>query len=141
MKIKPSQAVLNALGLHAAVPPPPTSSSTFALHPPGTAPYPGSLFGSRTSTYNLLHLLRIPTVAVAAAPAPAPAVIIPVLGQYSLIHSALRPRLRFCLSNIFYIKAQPQPLCAHGAFLQNITSPPPRLPDPIAVFIFSEGSL
>lgn len=59
---------------------------------------------------------------VAVAAAAAPAVIIPVLGRYSLIHSALRPRLRFCLFNIFYIKAQPQPLCAHGAFLQNITS-------------------
>lgn len=115
--------MLNALGLHAAVPPPPSSSSTSDVSTRATPYiyiyvyiYPGSLFGQRTSTSNLLHLLQGVTAAAAA-----PAVIIPpVLGRYSLIHSVLRPRLRFCLSNISYIKAQPPLLCV--LFLYVISS-------------------
>lgn len=86
-KIKPSQAVLNALGLHAAVPPPPTSSSTFAFHP---RRHPISRFPFRSENLHLQHSLLSTDKSGSGSNSASTS---PVLGRYSLIHSALRPRL------------------------------------------------
>lgn len=131
-KIKPSQAVLNALGLHAA------AVRRHLLQPLPPPPFPSHI----QVPFSVREPPAFSTSCGVTAAAAAPAVIIPVLGRYSLIHSVFRPRLRFCLSNISYIKAPRQPRrcrCATAfyiipePFLQKYHEPPRC----IAVFFYS----
>lgn len=120
-KIKPSQAVLNALGLHAAVPPPPTSSSTFAFHPRRN---PTPRFPFRSENLHLQPSLLSTDKSGNGSNSASTSRHHP--GAWPVLTHSLRApsaSLRFCLSNISYIKAQPRPLYARRIFLQNITNP------------------
>lgn len=145
-KIKPSQAVLNALGLHAAVPPPPTSSSTFAFHP---RRHPISRFPFRSENLHLQPSLLSTNKSGSDSNSAGTSRHHP--GAWPvLIHSVLRPR--------FYAFVCPtSPILKHSrdrcmrverergrerkrVFLQNITNPALTQCNTIASFIF-EGKI